>query len=51
MAAVAPSFLHRVRLVCLDLPGVTEERAWVGIRWVVRRKNFANETPAAAAPA
>lgn len=33
--------LERLRLVCLDLPNAVEERAWVGTRWVVRKKNFA----------
>jgi hypothetical protein len=32
----------RLRLVCLEFPEVTEERAWVGTRWCVRRKNFAH---------
>lgn len=28
--------------MCLDLPEVVEEKAWVGIRWCVNRKNFAH---------
>ena len=34
--------LSRLRLVCLDLPEVVEEKAWVGIRWCVSKKNFAH---------
>jgi ABC-type glycerol-3-phosphate transport system substrate-binding protein len=34
--------LEKVRLVCLDLPEVREERAWAGVRWVVSKKNFAH---------
>jgi hypothetical protein len=34
--------LARLRLVCLELPEVIEERAWAGTRWCVRRKNFAH---------
>jgi hypothetical protein len=40
--AVPPQVLHRLRLVCLDLPEASEEPAWVGIRWVVARKTFAH---------
>ena len=32
----------RVRELCLDLPGVHEERAWVGTRWMVRKRTFAH---------
>jgi hypothetical protein len=38
---VAPEVLAKLRLVCLDLPEVVEEPAWTGIRWTVRKKNFA----------
>ena len=34
--------VRRLRQVCLDLPEVSEEAAWTGIRWVVARKNFAH---------
>jgi hypothetical protein len=34
--------LDRVRAICLALPEVVEEQAWVGTRWMVRRKNFAH---------
>jgi hypothetical protein len=41
-SGVAPEVLVRIRLVCLDLPEVTEEIAWTGVRWCVGRKNFAH---------
>ena len=34
-ADVPPEVLSRLRLVCLDLPEVVEQAAWVGTRWVV----------------
>lgn len=42
MLAIPPSVLSRLRLTCLDLPEVAEETAWVGVRWVVAKKNFAH---------
>ena len=42
MLAVPETVLHRLRLVCLDLPEAAEERAWIGTRWVVSKKNFAH---------
>jgi hypothetical protein len=42
VAVVPPSVLSRLRLVCLDLPEASEEPAWVGIRWMVAKKNFAH---------
>ena len=41
-SGVAPEVLVRIRLVCLDLPEVTEEIAWTGVRWCVGKKNFAH---------
>ena len=41
-SGVAPEVLVRIRLVCLDLPEVTEEGAWTGVRWCVSKKNFAH---------
>lgn len=38
---VPDAVLARLRLVCLDLPEAYEEAAWVGTRWCVRKKNFA----------
>lgn len=34
--------LDRLRRICLALPEVLEERAWVGTRWVVRKRTFAH---------
>ena len=32
----------RVRKLCLELPDAYEERAWVGTRWMVRKRTFAH---------
>jgi hypothetical protein len=40
--AVPDPIVARLRLVCLELPEVVEEKAWVGTRWCVRKKNFAH---------
>ncbi|UJW79210.1 hypothetical protein [Hydrogenophaga sp. SL48] len=42
VTTVPPPVLHQLRLVCLDLPEAAEQQAWVGIRWVVAKKNFAH---------
>ena len=46
MSATHPEVVHEVlaelRAVCLELPEVYEESAWVGRRWCVRKKNFAH---------
>ena len=34
--------IGELRAVCLELPEVQEESAWVGTRWCVRKKNFAH---------
>jgi hypothetical protein len=39
---VPPEIVARISLVCLGLPEVTEEAAWVGTRWSVRKQNFAH---------
>jgi hypothetical protein len=39
---VPPEYLAKLQLVCLDLPEAYEEPAWVGVRWMVRKKNFAH---------
>jgi hypothetical protein len=39
---VPADILSKLRLACLDLPEATEERAWVGTRWMVGKKNFAH---------
>jgi predicted DNA-binding protein (MmcQ/YjbR family) len=33
---------NRLREICLALPDATEEPAWKGTRWVVRKKTFAH---------
>jgi hypothetical protein len=33
---------NRLRGLCLALPDAYEERAWVGTRWMVRKKTFAH---------
>ncbi len=33
---------HRLREMCLALPDSYEERAWVGTRWLVRKRTFAH---------
>jgi hypothetical protein len=38
----APEHAARLRQICLRLPGACEERAWVGLRWAVRKKVFAH---------
>ena len=40
--APPPDVLARIRLICLEHPGVHEETAWAGIRWNTGRKNFAH---------
>jgi hypothetical protein len=39
---VPPAIVARLRSVCMALPEVYEERAWVGTRWMVRKRNFAH---------
>ncbi len=34
--------LKRLRMVCAPLPEVVEEPAWVGVRWQIRKRNFAH---------
>jgi hypothetical protein len=39
---VPDDVLDRLRALCIALPGVYEEQAWVGTRWMVRKKTFAH---------
>jgi hypothetical protein len=39
---VPAEVISKLQLTCLDLPEAVEERAWVGTRWVVRKKTFAH---------
>ena len=41
-AEVPPEIVASLRAVCLELPEVEEEQAWVGTRWVIRKRNFAH---------
>jgi hypothetical protein len=34
--------VERLRTICLALPDAYEEPAWVGTRWMVRKKTFAH---------
>ena len=40
--AVPRQIITELRAVCMELPEATEEAAWVGTRWCVRKKNFAH---------
>jgi YjbR len=44
-ADAPPELLARCRKICLALPEAYEERAWVGTRWCVRKRNFAHVVP------
>lgn len=37
-----PEVVAELRAICLGLPEAYEERAWVGTRWMVRKKTFAH---------
>lgn len=39
---VPADLVAAVRAICRSLPEVAEERAWTGVRWCVRKKNFAH---------
>jgi hypothetical protein len=39
---VPQAVVTRLRKICLALPEVEEEAAWVGTRWCIRKKNFAH---------
>jgi hypothetical protein len=39
---VPDDIVARMRGLCLALPDTYEERAWVGTRWMVRRRTFAH---------
>jgi hypothetical protein len=39
---VPREIVARLRSICLDLPEASEEPAWVGTRWSVRKNNFAH---------
>jgi hypothetical protein len=39
---VPDEIVAALRALCLALPQVDEQQAWVGTRWIVRKKNFAH---------
>jgi hypothetical protein len=39
---VAPGLVDRLRSICLALPEVVEQPAWVGTRWRIRQQTFAH---------
>ncbi|MEP7243808.1 MAG: MmcQ/YjbR family DNA-binding protein [Gammaproteobacteria bacterium] len=39
---VPREILTQLRATCLELPEASEEQAWVGMRWTIRKKNFAH---------
>ena len=39
---VEASVLAKVRAICAALEGSVEERAWVGVRWQVRKRTYAH---------
>jgi hypothetical protein len=41
-ADVPAEVVDRLRSVCLGLPEVYEEQAWVGTRWRIRKQTFAH---------
>jgi hypothetical protein len=41
-ATVSESIVFRLRAICLEFPEAYEEEAWVGTRWMIRKKNFAH---------
>ena len=38
---VDPRYVDRLGAICCALPEVVEADAWVGVRWSIRQKNFA----------
>lgn len=43
--AVPSSVVDRLRKICLAMPEVRQEQAWVGTRWRVRSHTFAHVVP------
>jgi YjbR len=41
-AEVPAKIVAKVRSICRRLPESYEEKAWVGTRWMVRKRNFAH---------
>jgi hypothetical protein len=47
-STIAPEILGKLRDICLRLPGAYEEQAWLGVRFMVRKRNFAHVVPISA---
>jgi hypothetical protein len=41
-ADVDPAVVDRLRALCLGLPETTENPAWAGVQWRIRRRTFAH---------
>ena len=41
-AGVPAAIIAKLRAICLALPQAYEEAAWVGTRWMIRKRNFAH---------
>lgn len=41
-ATVSDPIVSCLRAICLEFPEAYEEQAWVGTRWMIRKKNFAH---------
>ncbi|HZN15542.1 MAG TPA: MmcQ/YjbR family DNA-binding protein [Acidimicrobiales bacterium] len=41
-ADVPPTIEAAVRAICMGLPEVHEQQAWVGRRWMIRKRTFAH---------
>ena len=41
-ADVPDDVIARLRTTCLGLPETTEQQAWAGLRWCIRKRSFAH---------
>jgi hypothetical protein len=41
-AEVVPAVVERLRALCLGLPEATENPAWTGVQWRIRKRTFAH---------
>ena len=41
-ANLSHGIVNRLGAICLELPEARQEQAWVGTRWMIRKKNFAH---------
>lgn len=42
IGGVSAQLVLRLRAICMRLPQAYEEPAWVGVRWMVRKRTFAH---------